>query len=295
MATEDYHIATVNPKTRFGFCDAVNGVAVSTDYALQGIYKGIQDDPYELGVATKDTLGGVKIGKGFTVYNDGNLEVSQEKYVLPAATDKTLGGVIAGHNVEIDNVGAISINKNAFNTDLVDADHLANGAVTSDKLADLSVSASKLDTDLAGTITGMVSALTGAAQIINNGLGNPIFKFWICNNAAMLAGCAESVNYYFTDGFSLNGNKITYFTDLEPGTVYNIDKQYDISALSGFDTVLVSATSRTSVTTPTVSHRLFFWINPTDGQIKFAFLGEKWTSNSIQERFNPDIAVTFRA
>lgn len=56
---------------------------------------------YQLPAATGQTLGGVKVGSGLSVTQDGTL--SADGYVLPAATDQTLGGIIVGDGLAITN------------------------------------------------------------------------------------------------------------------------------------------------------------------------------------------------
>lgn len=292
MATEDYHIATVNPKTRFGFCDAVNGVAVSTDYALQGIYKNIQDDPYQLPVATNSTRGGVKIGSGFTVYNDGNLEVEQEKYVLPPASNKDLGGIIAGHNIDVDDAGAIHINKNAFDTDIVDADHLKDGAVTNEKFADLALSLRKFDLELSGTLAGLTSVFTGAAHEIRNARGNVMFKYWINNNVAMIVGGSDTGTAYSYDGFK----DVAYAFNMKSGEIYELKNTYEMDALAGFDVFITGAT-RNSKSDPSIYNRYFFWIDGNAGTIKFSFIGPGFPLGQSKDMlpFYADPAIAFKS
>ena len=56
--------------------------------------------------ATSDTLGGIKIGTGLSVTEDGTTSVNfppaPEPYVLPTATDETLGGVKVGEGLSIE-------------------------------------------------------------------------------------------------------------------------------------------------------------------------------------------------
>lgn len=63
---------------------------------------------YTLPTATANRLGGVKVGSGLTVENDGTLNVSGGTYELPVATDQVLGGVKVGSGLSIDSGGTIS-------------------------------------------------------------------------------------------------------------------------------------------------------------------------------------------
>ena len=58
----------------------------------------VEPVPYELPVASADTLGGVKVGSGLSM-DDGVL--SATGYSLPTASDETLGGVKVGTGLSI--------------------------------------------------------------------------------------------------------------------------------------------------------------------------------------------------
>ncbi|MBO7323306.1 MAG: hypothetical protein J6U51_06975, partial [Bacteroidales bacterium] len=64
---------------------------------------------YTLPTATESRLGGVKIGSGITVQNDGTISASGNTYTLPAATSEVLGGVKIGEGISIDSAGTISV------------------------------------------------------------------------------------------------------------------------------------------------------------------------------------------
>ena len=64
---------------------------------------------YTLPTATANRLGGVKVGSGLTVENDGTLNVSGGTYELPVATDQVLGGVKVGSGLSIDSGGTLSV------------------------------------------------------------------------------------------------------------------------------------------------------------------------------------------
>lgn len=65
---------------------------------------------YTLPTATANRLGGVKVGSGLTVENDGTLNVSGgTSYELPVATDQVLGGIKVGSGLAIDSGGTLSV------------------------------------------------------------------------------------------------------------------------------------------------------------------------------------------
>ena len=57
---------------------------------------------YVLPTATANRLGGIKVGSGLTVENDGTLSTSGSTYELPVASDQVLGGVKVGSGLTID-------------------------------------------------------------------------------------------------------------------------------------------------------------------------------------------------
>lgn len=66
---------------------------------------------YSLPVASAETLGGVKIGDGVNISEDGKISVPTSEYSLPIASAETLGGVKIGDGVNISEDGKISVPK----------------------------------------------------------------------------------------------------------------------------------------------------------------------------------------
>lgn len=67
-----------------------------------------------LPIATRTTLGGVKIGANLSIAEDGTLSAStsgggSSDYILPAATSNTLGGVKVGTNLSVTSDGTLSV------------------------------------------------------------------------------------------------------------------------------------------------------------------------------------------
>lgn len=58
--------------------------------------------------ATATTLGGIKVGSGLSVTEDGMLSADAQEYTLPAATATTLGGVKVGSGLTVDADGTLS-------------------------------------------------------------------------------------------------------------------------------------------------------------------------------------------
>lgn len=64
---------------------------------------------YSLLTATNTVLGGVKIGNGFAVSNDGTINVTTASYTLSTATASLVGGVKIGANILAAGDGTISV------------------------------------------------------------------------------------------------------------------------------------------------------------------------------------------
>ena len=68
----------------------------------------------KLPIATRTTLGGVKIGVNLNIAEDGTLSASTSggggsDYILPAATSSSLGGVKVGTNLSVTSDGTLSV------------------------------------------------------------------------------------------------------------------------------------------------------------------------------------------
>ena len=64
--------------------------------------------PDSLPVATDETLGGIMVGSGLSITEEGVLSAEGSAYVLPAATASTLGGIMVGDGLSITN-GVLSV------------------------------------------------------------------------------------------------------------------------------------------------------------------------------------------
>ena len=84
-----------------GYSSALTDHNISSD-AHRDIRKAIKDAKYILPAATADTLGGVKIGTGINVTDDGTVNV-------PKATTTVPGVVKIGSNIDVKADGEISI------------------------------------------------------------------------------------------------------------------------------------------------------------------------------------------
>lgn len=83
--------------------------------SIEGLPDSGSESEYELPVASADTLGGVKIGEGLEIDNEGVL--SAGGYELPVATEDRLGGVKIGNGLSISGMGILSVDKNEIDVE----------------------------------------------------------------------------------------------------------------------------------------------------------------------------------
>lgn len=99
----------------------VSQVTDIAEVAKSGSYNDLSDKPeipskYTLPIASASQLGGIKIGVGLEITQDGTLNVTIESgggggsYTLPVATKTTLGGVKQGNTVTVSSDGILEIN-----------------------------------------------------------------------------------------------------------------------------------------------------------------------------------------
>ena len=60
----------------------------------------IGGNTHTLPPATKESLGGVKVGDNLSISEDGTLSANAQEYSLPAATLNALGGIKIGSGTE---------------------------------------------------------------------------------------------------------------------------------------------------------------------------------------------------
>ena len=165
MGTTYFGLPQVDPDSTLSFPDAVNGLATATDAVLHGIQKGFEGDEYEPPIASRDTLGVVRVGHGFKVYADGLITRSAEPFRLEPATDKKLGGIVAGRNITADEDGRIGIGSGAFSgTEQIKTADLAPGAVTTVKLATPAVEERNVDSTVVNKLK-LPSQMWNTSQI----------------------------------------------------------------------------------------------------------------------------------
>lgn len=70
---------------------------------------------FKVPIATKNAVGGIKVGENLSISEDGTLSANGgDSYVLPSATFDTLGGVMIGENINVSDSGTISVDLSAY-------------------------------------------------------------------------------------------------------------------------------------------------------------------------------------
>ena len=78
---------------------------------------------FKVPIATKNAVGGIKVGENLSISEDGTLSANGgDSYVLPSATADTLGGVKIGDNISVTADGVISVDMSEYlkNADIAD-------------------------------------------------------------------------------------------------------------------------------------------------------------------------------
>ncbi len=89
--------------TELGGVKIGTGVAISEDGVLSATV-------YQLPKASQTILGGIKVGDRLSINADGVLSADAGAYTLPKATGSTLGGIKIGAGLEIDSGGIVTVN-----------------------------------------------------------------------------------------------------------------------------------------------------------------------------------------
>ena len=71
--------------------------------------------------ATSTTLGGIKVGSGLSVTDDGTLSADAQEYTLPVATATTLGLVKVGENLSVEEDGTLNGVEGGYSKDEIDS------------------------------------------------------------------------------------------------------------------------------------------------------------------------------
>lgn len=224
MATDYYNLPTVNDTdATFSFVDSLNALAVSVDAETERIRRGFNRDEYELPIATKEQLGGVRIGDGLELYSDGMIRAKETSYTLPAATDTRLGGIIAGENVVCDPAtGTIRIDEKAYNFDAFTEQQLADNCVSTNKFIDGAIDEDKLATGVYSSIVNLLNIFKNATVRSFNIKGTDYYMYDPGKIIAVTFGNVSVFIWVPTQSWGLS----------EPESVYTIENASDGSQIS---------------------------------------------------------------
>ena len=104
--------------TKTATAGEIGGIRIGTGININE--DGIASVPlYELPKASQTILGGIKVGDRLSIDANGVLSADAGAYSLPKATGSVLGGIKIGAGLEIDNGGVVSVNQfdQTLNTD----------------------------------------------------------------------------------------------------------------------------------------------------------------------------------
>lgn len=99
--------------------------------SIEGLPDSGSESEYELPVASASMLGGVKVGEGLAISDDGVLSASG--YELPVASQYELGGVKVGSGLSISGTGMLSVNRNEIEVEFPVATNNSMGIVKAGK------------------------------------------------------------------------------------------------------------------------------------------------------------------
>ena len=106
LPSGDEYVLPIASASELGGIKVGEGLSIDEE----GILSADGGEEYTLPVAGESTLGGVKIGEGLSIDEEGVLSADGgDEYELPAATRNSLGGVKIGQGLGITNAGVLSV------------------------------------------------------------------------------------------------------------------------------------------------------------------------------------------
>ena len=190
---------------------------------------------FKVPIATKNAVGGIKVGENLSISEDGTLSASGgNSYVLPSATADTLGGVKIGDNISVTADGVISVDMSDYlkNTDIAD------WAKAESKPA---YTAEEVGAATAADITAAVNAVEiGGRNLLYDSTGN-IKNGWSGNTVVNVGG-GISGNCLSVSRTGYSGNaryfgisKRHFLTDFNVGTSYTLSAWIKVRSDVGLD------------------------------------------------------------
>lgn len=145
------------------------GVSVAQD----GTISVNTGTPYVLTTATQSALGGVKVGVGINLSADGTISVTTGAFALQTATSVVLGGVKIGSGIDISSSGTISVNTGLSLASSLTGSTLASN-VTASSLTSLGVLNNLTVSGITriGQTKEKFSPLTGATGVVTHDCTN---------------------------------------------------------------------------------------------------------------------------
>lgn len=179
---------------------------------------------YVLPVATDTRLGGIKVGNGLTVQEDGTLSATGgggSGYVLPPATTGSLGGVIVGSGLSVDSNGVLSASggsggeSTVVTTDVVSRNTaISLSQIVSSEIAVVGKRASLHVVFKPGDNHSTDSAV-GIAGYVNSGYRPAVDSFVIFNYKRESYGNTEGYIWVRKDGEISFRGKCSYNENIE--------------------------------------------------------------------------------
>lgn len=170
--TPNFGIPLIDPAAPFDGANDINKMATKIDESLETVKVLGQDATFTLEPATTIKLGGVRIGTGVNVAPDGTISTKVEPYELPPASQTTLGGVKVPENsgFELGADGTLSIVDSSVRLppNSVGTDQLADGAVTTAKIAAKTVTRENMAPAIQNLLDESENYVNGRMQAVVN-------------------------------------------------------------------------------------------------------------------------------
>ena len=125
--TLNYNLPSAGPATKGGVvCAADSDIAATIERYFPSVTADTEIIPVLTSIppATHDSLGGVKVGEGLSITEDGLLTADALNFTLTPATTSKIGGVKVGEGLSITNDGILSAAAQGFTLTPATADSM---------------------------------------------------------------------------------------------------------------------------------------------------------------------------